>query len=86
MPQIIVTSDPAGPGRSGEVMHREWVDVADFESAHFRAQLLERLGWAIRDAHAAECFGPPSSDTAVAHDVSRSTHTPGRTWALGQSN
>jgi hypothetical protein len=30
------------------------VNVADFESDHFAAQLVERLGWAVGDAHEAE--------------------------------
>ncbi len=54
MPQIIVTAD-RGEGR-GEctVMLRERVSAADFESRHFTAQLVERLGWAVGDAHALE--------------------------------
>jgi hypothetical protein len=35
-------------------MLRERVNVADFESDHFAAQLVERLGWAVGDAHEAE--------------------------------
>jgi hypothetical protein len=75
MPEIIVTSTPADRVRNGadrvrngELMHRERVDAAGFQSAHFKAQLVQRLGWAIGDAHAAECSGPPSSDAAAAHD------------------
>jgi hypothetical protein len=34
-------------------MLRERVNVADFESDHFAAQLVERLGWAVNDAHEA---------------------------------
>jgi hypothetical protein len=50
MPRIIVTSDwPAGI-----VMLSERISVADLESDHFRAQLLERLSWAVSDAHATE--------------------------------
>ena len=32
----------------------ERVGVADFDSQHFRAQLVERLCWAVGDAHVAE--------------------------------
>ena len=50
MPQIMVKAG----GASEAVMLAERVNVADFESAHFRAQLLERLSWAVGDAHTAE--------------------------------
>ena len=50
MPQIIVTADKTdGPGENA-VMLRERVNVTDFESDHFAAQLVERLGWAVNDA------------------------------------
>ncbi|MGO9901030.1 MAG: hypothetical protein ACLP0J_15365 [Solirubrobacteraceae bacterium] len=50
MPRIIVTADwPADI-----VMLSERISVADLESDHFRAQLLERLSWAVSDAHATE--------------------------------
>ncbi len=54
MPQIMVTADQ--PTESGEqaVMFRERVSSQDFESDHFQAQLVERLGWAVGDADAAE--------------------------------
>jgi hypothetical protein len=35
-------------------MLRERVNVTDFESDHFAAQLVERLGWAVSDADDAE--------------------------------
>ena len=50
MPRIIVTAD----GPTGIVMLTERINVADFESDHFRAHLVERLAWAVGDAHAAE--------------------------------
>jgi hypothetical protein len=31
-------------------MLRERVNVTDFESDHFAAQLVERVGWAVSDA------------------------------------
>jgi hypothetical protein len=49
MPQIIVTSDRTDRGDEA-VLLRERVNVADFESDHFAAQLVERLGWAVEDA------------------------------------
>jgi len=46
MPQIIVKAD------SGDaVMLRERVNPSDLESKHFATQLIERLGWAVGDAH-----------------------------------
>ncbi len=50
MPRIIVTAD----WPTGSVMLSERISVADLESDHFRAQLLERLEWAVSDAHARE--------------------------------
>lgn len=35
-------------------MMRERVSVADLESDHFATQLVERLGWAVGDAHEVE--------------------------------
>ena len=53
MPQIIVTAE--GTDRSdAAVLLRERVNVADFESDHFAAMLVERLGWAVSDAQEAE--------------------------------
>jgi hypothetical protein len=53
MPQIIVTA--GGTDRTDEaVLLRERVNVADFESDHFAAQLVERLGWAVNDASEVE--------------------------------
>jgi hypothetical protein len=60
MPQIVVTSISAG--HDGAVMLRERIGVADLESAHFRKQLIERLGWAVGDADAAEQSQPASRD------------------------
>ena len=54
MPQIIVMADrPDNPGE-GPVMLNERVSAADFESEHFAALLVERLGWAVSDASAVE--------------------------------
>lgn len=54
MPQIIVIADTPGEGGAEQVMFRERVTKRDFESGHFAAQLAERLGWAVGDAHAVE--------------------------------
>jgi hypothetical protein len=46
MPRIIVKSD----GPTDRILHTERVSPADFETAHFRAQLAERVAWAVEDA------------------------------------
>jgi hypothetical protein len=46
MPHIIVTSD----GPTDRVLHSERVSPSDFETAHFRTQLAERVAWAVEDA------------------------------------
>jgi len=50
MPQIIVTADKLADDAEPPIMFRERVSVSDFESGHFAAQLVERLGWAVGDA------------------------------------
>jgi hypothetical protein len=54
MPQIIVTADRGDAFGEGAVTLMERVNVADFESEHFAAQLVERLGWAVEDADEVE--------------------------------
>lgn len=62
MPQIIVVADGCDR-RDKPVMFTERVSVRDFESRHFQVQLVERLGWAVGDAHAAEqTQGPDEQD------------------------
>jgi hypothetical protein len=53
MPQIIVVADSTEEAE-GAVMFRERINPADLESQHFAARLIERLGWAVEDAHRAE--------------------------------
>ena len=50
MPQIIVTADSAAEPEQDGVMLRERVNIADFDSERFAANLVERLGWAVVDA------------------------------------
>ena len=54
MPQIIVIADRSDDHEERAVMLRERVNLSDFESDHFAARLVERLGWAVGDAHAIE--------------------------------
>jgi hypothetical protein len=58
MPQIIVTADRADDRGEAAVMLRERVNVTDFESDHFAAQLVERVGWAVSDAAEVEEGAP----------------------------
>jgi hypothetical protein len=53
MPEIIVAANEIG-GSEGAVMLRERINASDFESDHFAIRLLERLTWAVSDAHATE--------------------------------
>lgn len=48
MPQILVLTD--SPQRTSEVVYRERVPSSSLESEHYAGQLLERVGWAVRDA------------------------------------
>jgi hypothetical protein len=57
LPQIIVTADRPNERGEGPVMLNERVSAADFESEHFAARLVERLGWAVTDADEAERLG-----------------------------
>ncbi len=59
MPQIVVTADRTDDRDNGMELLRERVNVADFESDHFAAQLVQRLGWAVSDASEVE-QGPAS--------------------------
>jgi hypothetical protein len=52
--QIIVLADSAREQGEAAVMFRERVSLADLESDHFATQLVERLGWAVGDAHEVE--------------------------------
>lgn len=59
MPQIIVTADRAQEREQNGVMLRERVNIADFDSERFAANLIERLGWAVVDATEAERTAEP---------------------------
>ena len=58
MPQIIVTADRSADQDEAPVLLRERVNLTDFESDHFAVQLVERLGWAVSDAHEVERSTP----------------------------
>ena len=50
------------PSRHKRVMHSERVNAEDFKSNHFQAQLVERIGWAVTDAHEVETTTPPARE------------------------
>jgi hypothetical protein len=54
MPQIIVRADPTNDGDEGAITMQERVVSDNLDSSHFGAQLIERVAWAVRDAHDAE--------------------------------
>jgi hypothetical protein len=66
MPQIIVAADRGAAFGEGAVTLRETINVEDFESRHFAAQLVERLGWAVEDANRVEEDSPSTEDRADA--------------------
>ena len=53
MPQILVVAD-SQTDPADAVVYRERISSADLESAHFSGQLVERVGWAVRDANELE--------------------------------
>lgn len=69
MPQIIVTADRSTDRGEDVVMLRERVSLSDLESDHFARHLLERLGWAVGDAHEAEAEPPDAGDPRTRGEV-----------------
>jgi hypothetical protein len=69
LPQIIVTADRRPDRGDGAVLLRERVTVNDFESDHFAAQLVERLGWAVGDAHEVEREARDEATHRPEHDA-----------------
>ncbi len=53
MPQILVVTDAPREDAS-QVVYRERIATTDLESDHFSGQLVERVGWAVRDANELE--------------------------------
>jgi hypothetical protein len=62
MPRIIVTADDS----SERVLHSERVSPSDFETEHFRAQLAERVAWAVDDAEREGASGEPDRPQVAA--------------------
>lgn len=49
MAQILIVADPPGEAAS-TIVYRERIATTDLESNHYSGQLVERVGWAVRDA------------------------------------
>jgi hypothetical protein len=82
MPQIIVTADRGAAFAEGAVTLRERVSVADLESEHFATQVLERLGWAVGDAHEVERIGEHESPADPITDPREPITNPGDRLSL----
>lgn len=81
MPQIIVAADHGASFGEGAVLFRERVTVADFESDHFAARLVERLGWAVGDADEVERIKPGVEDAGeLARASPELVSAPSPTW------
>jgi hypothetical protein len=63
MPQILVVADIADE-TANRLVYRERVAMSDLESKHFSGQLVERVGWAVRDADEIERRDPVEADPA----------------------
>ena len=73
MPQIVITADGLESRRGREVL-RERVAVSDLESELFTAHLVERIEWALSDAHSLEAHsaaraGSPSRSAERRHRI-----------------
>lgn len=50
MPRILVTAEQIQGPPDGPVLLDEWVLPEHLSDGHAAAQLVERIGWAVRDA------------------------------------
>ena len=62
--------------QAGRVLHSERVTPADFETEHFRAQLAERVAWAVEDADREPPTAAGGADDAPAADSEAATRAP----------
>jgi hypothetical protein len=79
MPQIIVKADGGSEQGEGAVMLRERISSSDFESETFAARLVERLGWAVDDAHAMESAATEGERADYASDATATPPAPAAT-------
>jgi hypothetical protein len=80
MPQIIVIADTPAEDGAAQIVFRERVTERLFKSGHFSKQLVERIGWAVGDAHAADRRGERNGADPLAGTVPQhvSAETPQR--------
>ena len=67
MPRIIVATDPSETG-SEIVLLQERLVTSAMESDHYAGQLIERIGWAVRDA---EEIAAPAVEEVPAREPAR---------------
>jgi hypothetical protein len=53
MPRIRIITEPRAAGEVA-VLLDERISASDLDSSHFARQLLDRIGWALADAHDTE--------------------------------
>jgi hypothetical protein len=72
MAQILIVADSPAE-ETGTVVYRERIASTDLESNHFSGQLVERVGWAVRDADQLEHEKrlPLSSAQAPAREIAQ---------------
>ena len=85
MPQIIVTAGHGAHEDEQTVTLRERVNVSDFESERFAANLVERLGWAVNDASDAEDIEPEPSPRKRERPITGSRRRTQRSERQGDS-
>lgn len=57
MPSILIIPDSGSEAAVERFKLRERISAEDLHDAHIRAQLLERIGWAVEDAELEERSG-----------------------------
>jgi hypothetical protein len=57
MPSILIVPDTGTDDAARRFKLLERVSTSDLRDEHIRAQLLERIGWAVEDAEAEERGG-----------------------------
>ena len=72
MPRIIITADDS----EARVLHSERVTPSDFETDHFRAQLAERVAWAVEDAEREELSGAAADPAKARAGSAAATREP----------
>lgn len=85
MPHIIVVADRAQDQAGDAVMLRERISASDLASHHFGERLLERLEWAVGDAHEAELACGDAQRSPAESDNGRAELDPRQLTGTGAS-